>query len=347
LLTSLSILASILSILLFSSRFTESICSYEKRSLALQREQVPASLHSPIESECLIIKSAEPTLQKNTKWERSGPTGWKDSTTKNPEKGNAVVEKIDYLCACRLHFLTSTDKMKGGKEVVRCEESGAYCGSPDKSFVGSGAEGAGGSPAHSTGKSASQGPSPDAGSTVSTAANPAHSTGKSASQGSSPGVARLSALLQAQETMKTIQRAKSLWSSTGLLRQVGVTWPVHSSPCFPSHSSRFSLGAFPSGLQKSPTVPYVFVGVNRVQRRRGTARNHAPGTHDMGPFGSFLEFDQGFWQRKQILMQAKVLPNAVNTFKTEGIHPHDSLLIHNDLCQQLVPVAHGHTLLTM
>jgi hypothetical protein len=62
----------------------------------------------------------------------------------------------------------------------------------------------------------------------------------------------------------------------------------------------------------------------------------------MGPFGSFLEFAQGLEQQK--LRQAKLLPNSVKRFKTEDIHSHDSLLIHNDLCQQLVPVEQGQSL---
>jgi hypothetical protein len=120
-----------------------------------------------------------------------------------------------------------------------------------------------------------------------------------------------------------------------------VTWPVQSSPCLPSHSSRFSLGTLPSGLPKSLTVSY-FLGDLKAAKA-STARNYAPGTHDMGPFGRFLEFAQGLWQRKKILMQAKLPPNAVNTFKTKDIHPHDSLLIHNDLRQQLVPAAQGQS----
>jgi hypothetical protein len=61
----------------------------------------------------------------------------------------------------------------------------------------------------------------------------------------------------------------------------------------------------------------------------------------MGPFGSLLEFAQGHWQRKQILMQAKFLPKGFKLIITKNIEPHGSLLINNDLCQQLVPVAQG------
>jgi hypothetical protein len=82
---------------------------------------------------------------------------------------------------------------------------------------------------------------------------------------------------------------------------------------------------------------------------RGVQGDHrstdAPGTHDVGPFGIILEPFQCFWQRKQILMQETFLPNTMQTFKTEYIHPHNSLLIDNDLRKQPVPAGHhdGHS----
>ena len=71
-----------------------------------------------------------------------------------------------------------------------------------------------------------------------------------------------------------------------------------------------------------------------------------PGTHNVGPSGSILEiFQCRFWQGKQILMQVIFLPNTMETFKAEYIHPHDSLLIDNDLSKQPVPAGHhgGHS----
>ena len=76
--------------------------------------------------------------------------------------------------------------------------------------------------------------------------------------------------------------------------------------------------------------------------RRST---YAPCTHDVGPSGSILELFQCFWQGKQILMQETFLPNKMETFKADYIHPHDSLFIDDDLRKQPVPARHhgGHS----
>jgi hypothetical protein len=134
------------------------------------------------------------------------------------------------------------------------------------------------------------------------------------------------------------------------------TWPVHSSPCFPSHSSRFSLGTLQSGLpashynshaiQQSITKSNVQYHVVHRKGIKGITKSTCePGTHNVGPSGSILKLFQCFWKGKQILIQVIFLPNSMKTSKAEYIHPHDSLLIHNDLRKQPVPAGHhgGHS----
>ena len=142
-------------------------------------------------------------------------------------------------------------------------------------------------------------------------------------------------------------------SSNGVYRR---TWPVHSSPCFPSHSSRFSLGTRQSGLPAANHDSHALQHFKTESKRaisrsasRGNRSDHKkkcePGTHNVSPSGSILKLFQCFWQGKQILMQVMFLPNTMKTFKTEYIRPHDSLLIDNDLRKQPVPAGHhnGHS----
>jgi hypothetical protein len=105
-----------------------------------------------------------------------------------------------------------------------------------------------------------------------------------------------------------------------------ITWPVHSSPCFPSHSSMFSFGSLPSELQSNQAHQ-----LNYSQDGKAIYEGNEPSTQDMGPFGVSFKFSQSAGEDYYLLKQ------SVHRLHAEDVHTHDALLINDDLCQQFVP----------